>query len=73
MDVNNNVTRKGVMFVLRYVLGYLLALIMLSGIAAIIFEDKLVVKIAGGIVSLISWRLNRQLWKYRAKQLKGQK
>ena len=66
----NNVETKRYRSVFKYLLGYSLALIMLIGVLAALFEDRFFVRIIGIIIAVVSWYVNWLLWK-KKKMEKG--
>ena len=67
----NNMKSKRLGLIIRYLSGYSLALIMLGGILAALFEDRFWVRIIGIAVAIVSLYINRLLWKKKEKSEKG--
>ena len=57
--------------IIRYLFGYSLALIMLMGILAALFEDRFWVRTIGVVVAIVSLYVNRLLWKKRKRTEEG--
>lgn len=69
MGVNNMETKR-YHSIFKYLLGYSLALIMLIGVLAALFEDRFLVRIIGIIIAVVSWYVNRLLWKKKTRGTK---
>lgn len=67
----SNMKSGGFASIIRYLFGYSLALIMLMGILAALFEDRVWVRIIGIAVAIVSLYINRLLWKKRKRKEDG--